>query len=77
MSEWKIALVSVLLGVIVGFVLNELSQLVKKWRLTKQLKEALLDELNSKLYIKRDALKFLSFLTRKTLFHSGNSRENE
>ncbi len=30
MSEWKIALVSVLLGVIVGFVLNELSQLVKK-----------------------------------------------
>ena len=27
--------------------------------------------------LKRDALKFLSFLTRKTLFHGGNSRENE
>jgi len=47
MSEWKIALISVILGVIAGFVLNELSQIVKKWCLTKQLKAALLDELNS------------------------------
>lgn len=47
MSEWKIALISVLLGVIVGFVLNELSQIIKKWCLTKQLKAALLDELDS------------------------------
>ena len=50
MSEWKIALIGVLLGVIVGFVLNELSQIIKKWRLTKQLKDALHDELNSNLY---------------------------
>ena len=47
MSEWKIALISVLLGVIVGFVLNELSQIIKKRCLTKQLKAALLDELDS------------------------------
>ena len=47
MSEWKIALISVLLGVIMGFVLNELSQIIKKWYLTKQLKAALLDELDS------------------------------
>jgi len=47
MSEWKIALISVLLGVVVGFVLNELSQIIKKWCLRKQLKAALLDELDS------------------------------
>ena len=46
MPEWMIALLSVLLGVIVGFVLNEVSQLIKKRSLTKQLKEALVDELN-------------------------------
>ncbi len=50
MSQWKIALLSVLLGVIVGFVLNEVSQLIKKRLLTKQLKKALVDELESNLY---------------------------
>ena len=50
MPEWMIALLSVLLGVIVGFVLNEVSQLIKKRRLTKQLKEALVDELDTNLY---------------------------
>ena len=47
MSQWEIALLSALLGVIVGFVLNEVSQYLKQRYLRKRLKEALVDELNS------------------------------
>ena len=43
MPAWVIAL----LGVIVGFILNEVSKLVKDKRLSKKLREALEDELNS------------------------------
>ena len=50
MSAWSIALLSALLGMVVGFLLNEASQLIKQWHLTKQLKKALADELDSNLY---------------------------